>query len=450
MKKNNCKSEFLLSKAEKALKSGNKKNLSTILEYIHDICLKDEKVCSRLMPKLMDLGHTPFSYYNYFIRYKPFSFDASYVFLKKALLSDNYNDFSQSLKEFLACKGKKDPYIFFWCSFSIGNFTEAFSVLEHYFSSCEDPIIDDVCFPLRNIRPEYYPILREKIKISLRHSEYGDMYSLYFDFKTDKAEIKDLLRFNPPDSKPWMNYFKGKLLMEALHFNQAFECFYAVRKAYPNLLEPKGYLAELSLLSNKNLDNLLVLLMDNKRDNLQRSALSWAASIMLFSGDSDNALNLLKKNNKDPLSFCWFGAGKAVKREYESALKFLDRAISYRQQDKEAMIWKAHCLLFLGKKKECYETAIKAMSIDGWKIWPYIYLVLSSGDRYISKLQDELEKFFKFTQHVRAPDCRVSGYLSDKKRIREFCIKMVSLPYGIRREDNFWLWFMLKKAHFFK
>jgi len=66
MMKNFKRIKSLIFEAKKAISSCDKKLLNTVLDEIY-ICLsKEEKLCSTLMPEIMDLGKTNFSYYNYF------------------------------------------------------------------------------------------------------------------------------------------------------------------------------------------------------------------------------------------------------------------------------------------------------------------------------------------------------------------------------------------------
>ncbi len=448
MMKNFKRIKSLIFEAKKAISSCDKKLLNTVLDEIY-ICLsKEEKLCSTLMPEIMDLGKTNFSYYNYFIRYKPFDFSPSYIYIKKAMLSDNFNDFVSFLKKFISSPGKKDSYMLFFSNFVVGDYKESFFYLKEYISKCQDIIIDDICFPLRRIDNKFQLHVSKFSLSKMPEDDYGKMYKLYLRIKSGRASIREILLFDPPNSIPWMNYFKGILLMDIMHYKEAATCFKKVIKAYPQMLEPRGYLSEISFIESEKSPDHKLLLYDYKLENLRRSSLSWFASLKLFSGDADGAMKFLR-DKRDPLSFCWLGASLALKWHYREALFFLDKAISYEKEDIEALIWKAHCLFFLGEKEKAIFILRKLLKEES-QIWPLAYLCAFGGRIYIERFKIELCKFAFLLKKIKPNE----GYLLMRnirgKDIRNMCLKMISLPYGLRREENIWLYFMLKKAGFLK
>lgn len=278
--------------------------------------------------------------------------------------------------------------------------------------------------------------------------DYGRMYGLYLKIKNGKASIRELILFDPPDTIPWMNYFKGVLLMQAMLYKEAANCFRKVMKAYPEMLEPRGYLSEISFIESGKCPESRILLHNYKLENLRRSSFSWYASLKLFSGDAEGAMKFLR-DKRDPLSFCWMGASLALKGRYKDALFFLDKAISYRKDDVEALLWKAHCLFFLGKSERAIYI-LKEFPKNGWQIWPLAYLCAFSGGKYCEQFKIDLWKFALMLKTIRPEEGLLLTGDSSDKDTKNMCLRMISLPYGLRRDEDVWIYFMLRKAGFFE
>ena len=98
MKNKISEANNLVKSARRYVISGNRKKLFNILDKAYIFFTENKNLWPQFMPCLMDIGNTYFSYHNHFVRYKSFKPGPAYIFLKKAMLQDNYDDFKKSLE----------------------------------------------------------------------------------------------------------------------------------------------------------------------------------------------------------------------------------------------------------------------------------------------------------------------------------------------------------------
>ncbi len=453
MKNNTEKKLFsLLETAESRLSSGDKSGALKICDEIFDVWKGAGAVPDSFSRRFMDLGKTPFSNFNYFIRYKDFIIEPSFVFLKKAMLRNSYLDFAKELEKFLKYSGKKDGYFSFWANFMLGNFEDSFRALERYLKIEKDIIVDDICFPLRKLEKSFIGPVYRKFCFTSPRGKFAAMYRVYFMSRSGAHFSPVSLKSFSAEIHPLEFYLRGKLFMDAVLLDEALECFSKFMRHYPHLLEARGFYAETAYLLGKRSEAFSVFRYDFSLPNLKSSSQTWLASLFLFDGSIEKAERYILKSPKNPLNLCWLGACIALGKDYAGAMKFLDAALSYRKDDAEALLWKSHCFLGLGMKKEALSCVLPLFDVDSNKIWPCIYAFLSSPDSrkksFEKRLDFEIKKFLNLL-----------GFLNGGKKILRparpfsaeiFCVSMIRNNAGLRRDDNFWLWLALKRSGFFK
>lgn len=399
----------------------------------------------------MDLGNTPFSNYNYFIRYKPFRYDPSFVFLKKACLRDDYEEFSEEIRNFLRFHESGSNYFLFLANFILGNFDESFDFLKKYLRSEKDIIIDDIFFPLRHFNKSVFEHVKKIFFIKNPKGDWGKIYRFYFLYKEEK-NTKLLTNYSPPDKIPLSFYFKGKCLLDSCLPEEALKFFGKTCMSYPEIIEPRGFAAECLLLIGKEEESFRMLGKKLLKDNLENSRKSWLASLYLFAGRFKEAEKILKDCNKDPLVLCWMGAVLSARGFHEKALKFLESAISYRSADVEAKLWKTHCLLSLGLKKEAFLNAKSVLKEKENKIWPLVYIYICSEQKEKNaaevKLKKEIIKTCESLKFISGGKVKLK--LKKKFNAAEFCKAMIEKNKGLRRCDNYWIRYALMRTGFFK
>ncbi|NLI09200.1 MAG: hypothetical protein GX447_00400 [Elusimicrobia bacterium] len=439
----------LLNLADENLKRGNKNKALAICDNFFR--LFSDKKNMYFFPYFMDLGNTPFSNYNYFIRYKPFRYDPSFVFLKKACLRDDYRKFSEEIKNFLKFHESGNDYFLFLANFVLGNFDKSFVFLNKYLISEKDIIIDDIFFPLRHFNRSIFEHVKKMFFEKKPKGDWGKIYYFYFLYKEGKnAEL--LTNFNPPDKIPLSFYLKGKFLLDSCIPEEALRSFKKTLRFYPEILEPRGFAAECLLLTGKDEKAFRMLDKKNLKDNLENSRKSWLASLYLFAGRFKEAEEILKECPKDPLVLCWMGAVLSSRGFHKKALKFLDSAISYRKADVEAKLWLTHCLLSLGLKKEAFSNAESILKEEENKIWPSVYCYICSKQKEKKaaeiKLKKEIIKTCESLKFISGGKVKLK--LKKKFDAEKFCKAMIEKNKGLRRCDNYWIRYALIKTGFFK
>jgi len=452
--------------------SGDTKLIEYINILIEDL-LKNEIFLKRFLLKFLNLRGSYiinyfFPYCGKVYGYYPNPYISLYWFKIGEIYSSYYgfNKSKEYFEKFLKDSKDLNPYLKFYANFILTNYEDAFNYLIQV--DTKNIPLDILCFPLKKINAgeEYFKENINKLNYFLdsKYKNYALYYKLTFLNYLNNIDIKVFDNFKSLKEESWIYYGLGILGMYYFKFDKSIEFFISCIKHFPNYREIVFKIFEAFFIKNfinrdeynfrdenrtyyTDLDyNEIKKISDFiEKSNIfyEEEKKTLIASLFFFNGDYKKAFNILNTIELKNENLLIIKSSILIREGYyDKALEIIEDIVNTNNFNIEALLLRCEYFLLKNDYLRLEDNLSFIESINPESFWLEIYkCVLYYKTKNKKKLNNSIERLSMLIK-------KNNFYFNLKCNINiNFCIKLLTNKLLIRKEEIWWIFYVLKNAN---